>query len=150
MKNIVIENNEIHKDCVIGVLKVFEDDKEIFKCYTLQEDKEGLEKGKDLRIPAGVYSLKRHPGSRFEKTLREITKYPQDKMINVYNELVPYERHILIHWGNTDKDTEGCILLGKTKGINSIGQSRIACKEFYDIFREDTLESVTLEVKNNF
>lgn len=35
-------------------------------------------------------------------------------MINVYNDEVPSSRAILIHWGNTDKDTQGCILLGLT------------------------------------
>lgn len=40
-------------------------------------------------------------------------------MINVYNDEVPASRAILIHWGNTDKDTQGCILLGLSKDNNN-------------------------------
>ncbi|HED5167180.1 TPA: hypothetical protein R5A00_000298, partial [Campylobacter jejuni] len=124
-------------------------DKILFECFSLEEDKEGLESGKDLRIPEGNYNLKRHSPSRFENTLRSITK-KDDTMINVYNDEVPSSRAILIHWGNTDKDTQGCILLGLTKDNNneSVGQSRQACKEFYDLMHGKNLEDIKLEITN--
>ncbi|EJI2276495.1 hypothetical protein NDH82_001971, partial [Campylobacter coli] len=79
-----------------------------------------------------------------------ITKKDDDTMINVFNEKVPFDRHILIHWGNTHKDTQGCILLGLTKDNNneSIGQSRQACKEFYDLMYGKNLEDIKLEITN--
>ncbi|EIP9892607.1 hypothetical protein LUF93_001806, partial [Campylobacter jejuni] len=127
-----------------------DDDKILFECFSLEEDKEGLESGKDLRIPEGNYNLKRHSPSRFENTLRSITKKDDDTMINVYNDDVPSSRAILIHWGNTDKDTQGCILLGLTKDNNneSVGQSRQACKEFYDLMHGKNLEDIKLEITN--
>ncbi|EPF0633165.1 DUF5675 family protein, partial [Campylobacter jejuni] len=130
--------------------KVLDDEEKIlFECFSLEEDKEGLESGKDLRIPEGNYNLKRHSPSRFENTLRSITK-KDDTMINVYNDEVPSSRAILIHWGNTDKDTQGCILLGLTKDNNneSVGQSRLACKEFYDLMYGKNLEDIKLEITN--
>ncbi|EMC2120145.1 hypothetical protein VB496_001906, partial [Campylobacter jejuni] len=139
------------KTCVIGKFKVLDDDDKIlFECFSLEEDKEGLESGKDLRIPEGNYNLKRHSPSRFENTLRSITKKDDDTMINVYNDEVPSSRAILIHWGNTDKDTQGCILLGLTKDNNneSVGQSRQACKEFYDLMHGKNLEDIKLEITN--
>ncbi|EAL7209497.1 hypothetical protein DUH80_04330 [Campylobacter coli] len=138
------------KTCVIGKFKVFSDDKLLLECFALEEDKEGLESGKDLRIPEGNYNLRRHTPSRFENTLRSITKKDDDTMINVYNDEVPSSRAILIHWGNTDKDTQGCILLGLTKDNNneSIGQSRQACKEFYDLMHGKNLEDIKLEITN--
>ncbi|EPE6525819.1 DUF5675 family protein [Campylobacter coli] len=138
------------KTCVIGKFKVLDDkEKILFECFSLEEDKEGLESGKDLRIPEGNYNLRRHTPSRFENTLRSITK-KDDTMINVYNDEVPSSRAILIHWGNTDKDTQGCILLGLTKDNNneSIGQSRQACKEFYDLMHGKNLEDIKLEITN--
>ncbi|EIX0186906.1 hypothetical protein MG002_001818, partial [Campylobacter jejuni] len=132
---VTINRRYTGKTCVIGKFKVLDDEEKIlFECFSLEEDKEGLESGKDLRIPEGNYNLKRHSPSRFENTLRSITK-KDDTMINVYNDEVPSSRAILIHWGNTDKDTQGCILLGLTKDNNneSVGQSRQACKEFYDL-----------------
>ncbi|EKB0642421.1 hypothetical protein OMZ40_001775 [Campylobacter coli] len=140
------------KTCVIGQFKVLDDDDKIlFECFSLEEDKEGLESGKDLRIPEGNYNLKRHSPSRFENTLRSITKKDDDTMINVYNDEVPASRAILIHWGNTDKDTQGCILLGLTKDNNneSVGQSRQACKEFYDLMYKQDLSKIQLEIVND-
>ncbi|EAK8792499.1 hypothetical protein E7Q53_03375 [Campylobacter coli] len=140
------------KTCVIGKFKVFDDDdKLLFECFSLEEDKEGVERNKDLRIPEGIYDLKRHSPSRFENTLRSITKKDDDTMINVFNEKVPFDRHILIHWGNTDKDTQGCILLGLTKDNNneSVGQSRQACKEFYDLMYKQDLSKIQLEIVND-
>ncbi|EBD1669234.1 hypothetical protein FHO05_00670 [Campylobacter jejuni] len=148
---ITINRRYTGKTCVIGKFKVLGDDEEkiLFECFSLEEDKEGLESGKDLRIPEGNYNLKRHSPSRFENTLRSITK-KDDTMINVYNDEVPSSRAILIHWGNTDKDTQGCILLGLTKDNNneSVGQSRQACKEFYDLMHGKNLEDIKLEITN--
>ncbi|EPT3991635.1 DUF5675 family protein [Campylobacter jejuni] len=148
---ITINRRYTGKTCVIGKFKVLDDDNKIlFECFSLEEDKEGLESGKDLRIPEGNYNLRRHTPSRFENTLRSITKKDDDTMINVYNDDVPSSRAILIHWGNTDKDTQGCILLGLTKDNNneSIGQSRQACKEFYDLMHGKNLEDIKLEITN--
>ncbi|EJW5485749.1 hypothetical protein OCH94_001971 [Campylobacter coli] len=148
---ITINRRYTGKTCVIGKFKVLDDkEKILFECFSLEEDKEGLESGKDLRIPEGIYDLKRHSPSRFENTLRSITKKDDDTMINVFNEKVPFDRHILIHWGNTDKDTKGCILLGLTKDNNneSVGQSRQACKEFYDLMHGKNLEDIKLEITN--
>ncbi|EAI9396973.1 hypothetical protein C2F90_02910 [Campylobacter coli] len=147
---ITINRRYTGKTCVIGKFKVLDDDDKIlFECFSLEEDKEGLESGKDLRIPEGNYNLRRHTPSRFENTLRSITK-KDDTMINVYNDEVPSSRAILIHWGNTDKDTKGCILLGLTKDNNneSVGQSRQACKEFYDLMHGKNLEDIKLEITN--
>ncbi|EPC5294867.1 DUF5675 family protein [Campylobacter coli] len=148
---ITINRRYTGKTCVIGKFKVLDDDDKIlFECFSLEEDKEGLESGKDLRIPEGNYNLRRHTPSRFENTLRSITKKDDDTMINVYNDEVPSSRAILIHWGNTDKDTQGCILLGLTKDNNneSVGQSRQACKEFYDLMHGKNLEDIKLEITN--
>lgn len=139
--------------CVIGKFKVINGDgKILLECFSLEKDKEGLESGKDLRIPAGDYNLKRHSPSRLENTLRDITKRNDEKMICVFNEKVPANRAILIHWGNTDKDTQGCILLGLTKdnGNERIGGSRNACKEFYDLIQNVNLENIKLFIKNEF
>ncbi|EDK8508294.1 hypothetical protein CV395_02880 [Campylobacter jejuni subsp. jejuni] len=148
---ITINRRYTGKTCVIGKFKVLDDEEKIlFECFALEEDKEGLESGKDLRIPEGNYNLRRHTPSRFENTLRSITKKDDDTMINVYNDDVPSSRAILIHWGNTDKDTQGCILLGLTKDNNneSVGQSRQACKEFYDLMHGKNLEDIKLEITN--
>ncbi|EKK5720793.1 hypothetical protein Q7F97_000103 [Campylobacter coli] len=142
------------KTCVIGKFKVFsDDDKLLLECFSLEEDKEGVERNKDLRIPEGIYNLERHTGSSFNisgrKTVAGVKVLKDDDfVINVYNKEVPLDRRILIHWGNTDKDTKGCILLGLTKSDESVGQSRQACKEFYDLLYGKNLEDIKLEITN--
>ncbi|EHP7741443.1 hypothetical protein KP437_001644, partial [Campylobacter coli] len=122
------------KTCVIGKFKVLDDEEKIlFECFSLERKEEGLESGKNLRVPAGVYDLKRHINSSFnDKGKKEVAGVivlkEDDSVLNIYNNDVDFERHILIHWGNTYKDTKGCILLGLTKDNNneSVGQSRLA------------------------
>ncbi|SUX06736.1 Uncharacterised protein [Campylobacter lari] len=108
-----------------------------------------------LRVPAGVYNLKRHILSSFNDKGKRVVAgvkvlNDDDSVVNIYNDDVPFDRHILIHWGNTDKDTKGCILLGLTKSDESIGQSRQACKELYDLLYQQDLSNIKLEITNNF
>ncbi|EAL8291021.1 hypothetical protein GW003_07715 [Campylobacter coli] len=143
------------KTCVIGKFKVLDDEEILFECFSLERKEEGLESGKNLRVPAGVYDLKRHINSSFnDKGKKEVAGVivlkEDDSVLNIYNNDVDFERHILIHWGNTYKDTKGCILLGLTKDNNneSVGQSRLACKKFYDLMYGKNLEDIKLEITN--
>lgn len=69
-------------------------------CFTLEEtDKNN---GPDSCIPAGDYICRRVNSPHFGETF-EVTGVPGRSLI-------------LIHWGNTEKDTLGCILLGKSHG----------------------------------
>src|SRR5208283_350640 len=61
---------------------------------------------------------------------------------------VPNRTDIRIHWGNTAKDTHGCVLLGKTHSPDFIGGSREAFAELYEkmVKAIQNFESITLEV----
>lgn len=145
-------------NCVIGKFKVFDDNsQELLSCFVLEGSKEQIDKDKDLRVLEGVYNLKRHTSSSFNaKGRKEVAGVKvlsdDDFIINLFNDIYPFERHILIHWGNDDDDSEGCLLLGMTKANdnNSIGSSRVACKKFYDLMKNVDLSQVKLIVKNEF
>lgn len=88
-----------------------------FFCYTLEDVVRPVKIKKETAIPAGNYRL-------------EVTYSPKYKrpMIEVMD--IPGFKGIRIHSGNTRKDTEGCILLGKYKGKNKIITSKEAIKQF--------------------
>ncbi len=86
--------------------------------YILEEKgPDTLLSGQERRIPIGIYQLEWHYGSRFKGVLK------------LSNSDVPSSRAILIHKGNTAADTEGCLLPGKIKAQNFVGQSAIAFDE---------------------
>lgn len=50
---------------------------------------------------------------------------------------VPGFDGIRIHSGNTDADTEGCVLLGLNKVVGRVINSRVTCDKFYDIIEKE-------------
>jgi hypothetical protein len=106
-------------DSTIG--KLFIND--VFHCFTL-EDKERKVKIKNVTaIPKGRYEVIVNFSNRFKQQMPLLLK-------------VPNFEGVRIHWGNYSKDTEGCILLGTTKGVNMIGNSRTAYGKFMSVLNK--------------
>lgn len=85
-----------------------------YYCDTL-EDKvrpQGVKIFGETAIPAGVYNVTMSYSVRFKKYMPEI-------------ENVPNFQGIRIHSGNTDKDTHGCILVGKNTVIGKLTDSSV-------------------------
>lgn len=95
-----------------------------FYCYTLEDTKRGIKVKGKTRIPAGTYILKKRYSPRFSPV------YKHD-MLWVTN--VPGYEFILIHPGNTNTDTEGCLLVGENIGKNAILNSKAAYKKIYPV-----------------
>jgi len=74
-------------------------------------------------IPEGRYQVIIDQSTRFKRAMPHILN-------------VPGFEGIRIHAGNTDKDTEGCPLLGYTKDKDFVGNSRLAFNRFFDILHE--------------
>jgi len=73
------------------------------------------------------------PEGRYKVIIDQSTRFKR-AMPHVLN--VPGFEGIRIHAGNTDKDTEGCPLLGYTKSKDFVGNSRLAFNRFFDILYE--------------
>lgn len=124
-----------------------------FKCYTLEDEFRESKVSKETRIPAGTYELVIQK-QETPKTLSYRAKYPW--FINhLMLKDVPGFVGIYIHVGNTDEDTDGCILLGDVAENNSIGEGKIAnstvaFKRFYaDVYEFiDKGNKVTFEVRD--
>jgi hypothetical protein len=102
----------------------------VFECYTLEDEQRSVKVYSETRIPAGSFKVSLHNGSRF--TARYKKMFPDHAGMLLLNNVAGFSG-ILIHIGNTDKDTAGCILLGKSHevGKNMVAFSKIAYESFY-------------------
>ena len=82
----------------IGVLSL---NKQLF-CYILEPPKKENERGQSC-IPTGQYTCKRYNSEKY-----------LSPCLAVYN--VHGREYISIHYGNTLKDTKGCLITGKYPG----------------------------------
>jgi len=139
------------KDATNGLLFI----NGVFECYTLEDEVRDVKVMSETAIPLGTYEIKfrniggfdtkykARYGSTFHKGMLEL----QD---------VPNFKYILIHTGNTDEHTAGCLLLGETqqdldKGKDGfVGGSGDAYKKMYPKVRDALInrEKVTIEYSN--
>lgn len=103
-----------------------------FACYTLEDQFNAVKIHSETRIPEGIYKLGLRKIGGFH--FRYLDKYGPNfhkGMLQILN--VPGFEYILIHAGNTDKHTAGCLLVGtsQSNGDNYIGESVKAYKKIY-------------------
>jgi hypothetical protein len=85
-------------------------------CWTLElPNKDGTV---GYCIPQGIYPLTAQWSPRFGRSMPHV----QD---------IPLRSLILVHWGNTPEDTDGCILIGGTRDTDYIGNSRMIFDDFW-------------------
>jgi len=110
----------------------------ISECFILEDEYRVEKLQGETRIPEGTYEIKlRTEGGTHEKYKKhsdpEIKKMHKG-MLHLQN--VPNFQYILIHIGNTEKDTEGCLLPGLVATFNryadgEVTSSTAAYKKFY-------------------
>ena len=108
-----------------------------FQCFTL-EDVERHEKiFGHTAIPPGEYDFALTFSPRFNMKMPQIMD-------------VPNFSGVRIHWGNDADDTEGCILVGKTRAPDFIGKSRIAYAELMQKLQPafDAGESIKITIED--
>ena len=106
-----------------------------FLAYTLEDEYRSEKKYGETRIPDGTYKLGlRKVGGYHAKYSKRFTDI-HTGMLHVLN--VPGFEYILIHCGNTDEHTAGCLLVGDSQENNQItkdgfiGKSTQAYKRIY-------------------
>ncbi len=127
----------------------------IFECFTL-EDEVRLDKKvmSETAIPLGEYEIKLRTEGGFHS--KYTARYGDMHKGMLWLQDVPNFKWILIHVGNTDESTAGCLLLGETqqdldKGKDGfIGGSGDAYKKMYPKVAEAILsgEKVTIQYSN--
>ena len=122
-----------------------------FLAYTLEDEyRETKEKG-ETRIPAGTYKIKLRKEGGFHG--RYTTKYGSMHKGMLHVQDVPGFDYILIHTGNTDEHTDGCLLVGNTQTENIgtkdgfIGASGDAYKRIYPPIAKALEDDEEVEIK---
>ena len=124
-----------------------------FLAYTLEDEYREEKKYGETRIPNGTYKLglRKEGGyhAKYSKRFSDI----HIGMLHVLD--VPNFEYILIHCGNTDEHTAGCLLVGDSQENNQIakdgfiGKSTQAYKRIYPRIAEaiECGEQVTITYK---
>ena len=123
------------EDSTSGLLFEIGDLGRKFLCYTLEDERRALKVRGETRVPAGTYKIKlRKEGGFNAKYTKKYGGFHRG-MLHICD--VPNFEYILIHTGNTDEHTAGCLLVGDSQENNVIikdgfiGKSGNAYKRIY-------------------
>jgi len=113
-----IEVKRLHRtdNSTIGELTI--DGK--FECYTLEDIERNVKIKGETAIPKGTYKVIINQSNRFKRMLPLLIG-------------VPNFEGVRIHAGNSNHDTEGCILVGQNRSVDYITKSR---KAFDSLFKK--------------
>ena len=123
------------EDSTNGLLFDVTEGKRRFLCYTLEDEYREEKVMAETRIPAGTYRITLRTTGGFHG--RYLKKYGEMHKGMLWVRDVPNFEYILIHTGNTDEHTAGCLLVGDSQQNNIIkadgfiGSSTAAYKRIY-------------------
>jgi len=109
-----------------------------YECYTLEDRWRDLTKEPKVPgetcVPEGIYRVILDYSTRFNRIMPHIMD-------------IPYFNGIRIHPGNTEADTEGCILVGLSRSPDWVGQSRMAFNRLMAKLEDATNKKEDIELK---
>ena len=107
----------------------------IFECFTLEDQYQAVKVMHETCIPEGTYDIEFRKTGGFHAKYSERYKNAHYGMLHIQD--VPNFTYILIHTGNTDEHTSGCLIVGETQQDlevskdGFIGSSTLAYKKMY-------------------
>lgn len=93
-----------------------------FQCFTLEDVVRPVKIKGITAIPAGMYEVVVSFSARFQRLLPLLLA-------------VPNFDGVRIHTGNTDADTEGCLLVGRTRSADFVSESRAAFAPLFAVIQ---------------
>jgi hypothetical protein len=138
-----------NKDETIGVLLI----DGVAQAVTCEDQKQAIKVMKETRIPEGTYKIALRKEGGHDASYAKMFPAIHKGMLELQN--VPGFQYILIHIGNTDVDTDGCILVGEKfyiapTGKLSIENSSLAYQKVYKaiIAEISAGREVSITIKN--
>lgn len=123
----------------------------LFECYTLEDQYQEVKVMHETCIPEGTYDVKFRTVGGFHERYKK--RYGNSHYGMLHLQDVPGFTYILIHAGNTDEHTSGCLIVGETQQDldvsedGFIGSSGKAYVKLYDKIAKQLLigNPVTIE-----
>jgi len=123
----------------------------LFECYTLEDQYQAVKVMHETCIPEGTYDIKFRTVGGFHSKYSERYGNAHYGMLHLQD--VPNFTYILIHAGNTDEHTSGCLIVGETQqdldisDDGFIGHSGKAYSKLYNKVAKELLlgKEVTIE-----
>ena len=145
-----VVRTQFGKDATNGMLFI----DGVFECFTLEDEVRDVKVHSETAIPLGEYEIKLRTEGGFHT--KYTSRYGSMHKGMLWLQDVPGFTWILIHTGNTDQHTAGCLLLGETqqdldKGKDGfVGGSGDAYKKAYPKIAKAILngEKVTIKYTN--
>jgi len=138
------------KSSTMGILMDVSDLRRSFLAYTLEDAYQPEKIKHQTRIPQGSYEINlRTEGGFHNRYLKKFGPSFHKGMLWVQN--VPNFEYILIHCGNDNDDTSGCLLVGNSSDENVtkdgfIGSSVNAYKRIYPPIADALLKGETVAI----
>lgn len=116
-----------------------------FEAFSLEDQAQPVKVAGETRIPAGVYKLKLRTFGRLHEKYKE--KFTEHRgMIELAD--VHGFTDVLLHIGNTDRDSAGCILVGDgAVSSGEITQSTVAYRRLYGQIAQAILSGEGAEIE---
>lgn len=111
-------------------------DRGLSSAMTEEELKECKIKG-ETAIPVGIYKVILNYSPKYQKVMPLITN-------------VPAYVGIRIHSGNTAKDTEGCVLVGKNTIVGRLTDSRKTYNALFKKLQQKGSNDITIEIMRTY
>ena len=123
----------------------------VWKSFTIEDEYRTVKVKGETSIPSGTYKIiLRKEGSKHENYKK---KFPQTHKGMLWIQQVPNFQYVLIHIGNTDLDSEGCVLVCDSVSQNitergSGGNSTAAYLRIYPVIASELEKGniVTIEI----
>ena len=126
-----VVRTQLGKDATNGLLFI----DGIFECFTLEDQYQETKVMHETCIPEGEYDIKFRKVGGFHS--KYTAKYKNAHYGMLWLQDVPGFEYILIHTGNTDEHTSGCLIVGESQqdlDVNfngMVGSSVTAYKKMY-------------------
>jgi len=140
-------------DATIGALYL----NGIFQCYTCEDEERDIKLKGETRVPNGIYNVTLRREGGFHNRYKEKFGRKHKGMLAISNKPDYWIvkdgmsfQYVLIHIGNTDDNTDGCLLVGNQATKSTVGSSTDAYRVLYPKIANAIVrgEKVTIEYRD--